>query len=396
MMLKLNSFIKLPLYLLCTKRIGLLLSAMFICGTLFSQPLFKLDTSFVLQKYTAGKLVVKAWNEQIGILNQIYAEKVNLVIYNLNGKKIKEIQLSSKYFETGVIDFAFNYHSIFVLTDNYISTYDFNNKLKSKRKNQDSYMKIDIWNDVLLLYKNYNFHPFDETIKTELITLGPEKLNTISRARPAFDFYPFTHRVGKFVSTQKEILYFAHTLNYKIYRYSDSLKLIDSIELNKPDWVNWSPLRQKTIEAIFDANKTNIKPLIPDLYKQDELISRIEKIIADNDFLLLVYKMPGDEKQMRNVDLYKKLTDNSLTIVANQKIVIEPSPASEIKFLNQPRLADSDYMYLYKGKLIHISQAFIPLIEGLTENELYVHTKDYFLREDPCFGVYIFDIILPE
>lgn len=396
MMLKLNSSTKLFSQALCLKRIGLLLSAILICTNLSGQPLFKLDTSFVLQKYTTRKLVAKAWKEQIGILNQTNPKRLNLIVYNLSGTKIKDIQLHSKYFEAGIVDFAFDNETIFILTDDFISSFDFNNKLKGKQKNKNSYMKLDVWNDVLLLYKNYNFHPLDEEVKTEILTLEKRKLNTINQVKPTFDFYPFTHRVGKFVSTQKDNLFFAHTLDYKIFRYSGNLQLIDSIELDKPDWVQWTSTKQKTIRAAFETNNANVKALMPDLYKQDEFVSRVEKIISDDDLLLVVYKMPGYQKQIRNVDIHRKLADNSMAIVAKQTIVIEPSAISEQKFHYQPRLADSDFMYLYKGKLIQITKAFIPALDGLTEKELHAYTKDYFLREDPCFGVYIFDIILPE
>ncbi|HVX00856.1 MAG TPA: hypothetical protein VHA52_10540, partial [Candidatus Babeliaceae bacterium] len=72
----------------------------------------------------------------------------------------------------------------------------------------------------LFLYKNYDFHPLDDSIKTNLTIYDVEKNHPLLSIRPRFNYLGYTHLVSNFISAKDDKIAFAQTMPYDVKIFS--------------------------------------------------------------------------------------------------------------------------------------------------------------------------------
>jgi len=331
----------------------------------------------------------------IWLLRYSAHQKPTVECYTLYGKNCDKTRMSFSKFlgdSEEIYSFSIIADNLLILTSDYVYQFNIHNKkLLGKSPNNLRYDYVEPIGNNFLLYKNYNYNPRSDTIKTALAIYNTIDKKISHSIEPKFDFYPATHRVGNFISVSGDKILFAKTLTFHISIYNDQLQLIDSIKLNMDDWKNLPINTANDISRSFSQAGGQIKQLIYAFYEVDESISRIEKVMGSDGTILVSFKKPNDKKAKRHIIIFQKRT-NGWEIQTTQTIEIEPDTESDAVFIPQPRIADSSPMILSKNQLIIFTTAYLAYPKNLTQKQFYGYQEQFYLKNDSKAGVYIYNI----
>lgn len=356
---------------------------------------FKLLHQQELSDLPLGEDALYLAKNGIYMLYEIESKKIQVIYFDFEAKSKSLLTLKVPQAYGGMDGFAVNQGKLLLLTNNQLLLYELNNgKLLSNVENNLHFDEVIAYKEHFLVYKNYNYHPLGDSIKTAFgIYDIIEKKVTIAR-QETFDFYPATHRVQKFISVAGDNILFAHTLSYKVYVFNDQLQKIDSLIRSPREWMAMRSDLRDSIQNAFssvDRNNVGIKNLIYAFYREDEKISRIEKVAGTDSIIIVSYKHPHDGWEQRHIDFYR-LNTGQWALVDQQTIVIEGKSNDSTLFTHQPRFADSDPFVIVDDKIILFSRYFLELPINLTYDQYNAYRKNHTLKNDQTYGLYIFSI----
>jgi hypothetical protein len=276
--------------------------------------------------------------------------------------------------------FKYSCHSIyststyfFVFTSEAIAVFKYvKNTLEFVKAipNEKSFARAKALDDSnLLLYVNYNFHPFDEEDKHVWGKLNLQTLTIESVKKMPDDNVMFAYFVNDWISTYKGLIAYANTSDYKITLYDKNFNKTDSIVSNVLD-------SNKLIISKFKFQNNYSKDDITVLMKEDaNSLKRIQKItLLDSTHVLVILKLP--KTQNCQLDTWKK-TNGVWKVYATETIDSFYQKGKAYTKDNTPRFGlfgnANGVSYLSKGVF---SIIYFPYLKAI-ETPNYETERDY-------------------
>lgn len=271
--------------------------------------------------------------------------------------------------------------------------FDRSRKLLCIVESKNSEEIIVVNNNRLLMLKNYNSHPLDDSVKTKIMSYNYEKSNIELYIKPDFKYIGYTHFVRNFFSVSSKLLAFAQAMPYKINIYSKkNLKVIDSIF--SQDLINSDSLIS-SIELVHSRQRKehSAKKMYYELKTIDSNISRIEKIHFLNDSTLLVSKkLPGSKFEKRHIDVWQYLRGSWERVVVNQLYQTELPNGDD--FVITPSTFPINLTYsgkiLTSGRQILLIDTKVPPI-NINNKEIGKFHDDYYSDNELNYFLTVFE-----
>jgi hypothetical protein len=157
----------------------------------------------------------------------------------------------------------------------------------------------------VLLTKNYNSHPNDDSIKSKFMIVDFNTGAIEHRIIPDFKYIIYTHFVNNFVEATDHQIAFAQAIPYSINFYDTKmLRLINTINTDK---LYNSPRDINLLDDLHNSIKLNhnAKNGYYSLKQIDSSVNRIEKILLLTEDTLLVSRYFGGSKfDKRKLDVW--------------------------------------------------------------------------------------------
>ncbi len=198
--------------------------------------------------------------------------------------KVRLNKKNKRFFYDRILSLGLIKNNVLVLTNNHIVLYHINEKneltLERYEKNTDNYNVCKSLGENFFLYVNYKFHPLDAKYQHvwAIYDLKNQKINK-QMVMPIFDIN-YTFFVNSWIDTYGDKIAYAHSSEYKIYFFNESLTKTDSIISPNPIIdvsENFNELDLGSREGISNFRKID-----------DSLNTRIRKVFFVNDSSLLI------------------------------------------------------------------------------------------------------------
>ena len=249
-------------------------------------------------------------------------------------------------------------------------------------------------NEHLLLLKNYNSHPLDDSVKTKIISYN-FKTGTVEKyLTPAFPYFIYTHLVRNHFSVNNNRLLFAQAIPYQVDEYVlPELTIMNNITA---DYIkNPDSLVQK-IDALHtsDLSSHDAKGHIYELYKTDTFISRIEKVhFLDENTMMVTRRFPRSAFERRMIDVWKRADGSWKPVVESQMYVIEP--AAEENYIITPATLPlplgNSYPLITTGNEIWLINSSVPPKMNITSQQARKEKDEYYSNHDLNYFVWVYN-----
>lgn len=260
----------------------------------------------VYNQYENTFIYCKSMFENDGDSVYIMLYKLNLL--NKNNDSIKvALPKNNSIMRWSINALEFNSDYLGIMADSiYVFDLSLNSFRTFNRHRSDDFKILD--DKKLLLYKNYNSHPLDDSIKTKILKYDILSGTLEKSVTPSFKYILYTHFVQDYFAYSKRKLAFAQTIPYNIDIYSTT-------NLTVQKTISGSLINQDTVlQSIDNLHLTslknhNAKKNYASLKSIDSNTSRIEKIFfLDDTHLLVSKKFPESnnfDKRLLDVWEYK-------------------------------------------------------------------------------------------
>ena len=240
--------------------------------------------------------------------------------------------------------------------------------------------------DHLILYKNYNNHPSDDTVITKFWNYDIKKNKIIKSQNFYFSYPSYTHLVGNFIDISGNNIAFSQTIPYHIDILSPGFDIKDRI-VGAP-FKNDEYFLEK-IDSLHQVlyKSVGIKEVLYALRKQDS-IKRIEKVIFLDSVTLLVSKtIPKGGWEKRSLDVWQLKRGHWVQVVFDQLYETEKKGDYFLTSETIPLdLTFSNKLIIVKGHVYLVNPKIGPAT-GINKsdydksmNEYYEHNSlNYFL-----------------
>jgi hypothetical protein len=246
----------------------------------------------------------------------------------------------------------------------------------------------------LLLLKNYNSHPLDDTIKTKIISYNFKTGTVENFLTPRFPYFIYTHLVRNHFSVSGDRLLFAQAMPYQVDEYSlPDLNIVNNITASY--FTNSNDLLKK-IDNIHSESLKNheAKRDIYRLYEVDTFINRIEKVhFLDENTMMVTRRFPRSMFERRLIDVWQRADGGWQPLVEGQMYVIEPSP--EENYVITPTslplpLGNSDPLITTGNEIWLINQSAPPRMNTTSQNAKK-EQDEYYANDDLNYFVWVYN-----
>jgi len=233
----------------------------------------------------------------------------------------------------------------------------------------------------LLIYKNYDFHPLDDSIKTNLIIYNIEKKQLISSIKPQFNYIGYTHLVSEYIAVNSDKIAFAQTMPYdvKIFSTKDLSQISEITEAFNND-----PKQLEKIDSLHQVHNHNFSDVKEFIFKLKAIdsITRIEKVLfLTDDTLLISKKIPQSGFKERALDVWvlNKKNKKWSCIVKDQFYKTEKN---DTNYLVTSESLPIDLTFsspmIEDGHTIYLSGEYVPPVIGDYSNNYKKYQDTYY------------------
>jgi len=248
--------------------------------------------------------------------------------------------------------------------------------------------------DHLLLLKNYNSHPLDDTVKTKIISYN-FKTGTIEKyLTPQFPYFLYTHLVRNHFSLNKDRLLFAQAMPYQIDEYAvPDLNIVSNV--TSTYFTNSADIIKK-VDEVHEASRKNheAKKNIYELYQVDTFINRIEKVhFLDENTMMVTRRFPRCVFERRMIDVWKRADGHWRPVVEGQMYVTEP--ATEENYIITPGsfplpLSYSTRLITTGNEIWLVNESAAPRM-NITSQQARKEKDDYYSTHDLNYFVWVYN-----
>lgn len=190
------------------------------------------------------------------------------------------------------------------------------------------YVRIEGLGEKLLLINNYNTHPFDSEFRTQLTIFDPVNGRFHQSKALEFPGIEWTHLINKYITTNKlDRIFVVNLFKYEVTVYDEKLNVINVLKIDKESWVFFPDSEYKNFHDSIELIRSkspymlNAKNTIAKIFYFEKRLSRIEKIEAIGNRLLVSYKDPGLHKDYRFIDLWVEDNQNNyISVFSSLKV----------------------------------------------------------------------------
>lgn len=325
--------------------------------------------------------------------------KATATIYtcNLRTKKHDSLRLSVPLKES-VLQWGIGYLSV---NDKYIalrsdSIYVFTRAGKLLRQ-FNSYKTDEVHlvdDEHLLLLKNYNSHPLDDTVKTKIISYNFKAGNVEKYLTPNFPYFIYTHLVRNHFSVHNDRLLFAQAIPYQVDEYAlPDLNIVNNVTATY--FTNSADIIKK-VDEVHEASRKNheAKKNIYELYQVDTFINRIEKVhFLDENTMMVTRRFPRSLFERRMIDVWERADGHWRPVVESQMYVIEP-PEQENYVITPGTLplplGNSDPL-ITTGNEIWLINSSVPPKMNITSQQARKDKDEYYANHDLNYFVWVYN-----
>lgn len=361
---------------------------------------YKLDTIFNIKKLKAGRRVesvLKGFSND-NLFWMIYKSdrKFTIECIDINLKTVKKFKVKNKLFNQLQLS---SYSSLTVLSDsvflcnnNRILGYEISNKKLFSDMHCKS-IEYSFYKNGNIFLGRYYRHPSVSQIEPACIYKIDIRTLKIDSTILRTDYLEYSYYLpARFISfnSNSDIAY-TFFGSYKVIILNKDLRIIDSIDVYKDDWVAPSD----DLHKILENTKSDINLYFPLLDKECfEKISRIEFInwIDTNKIIIRWYKYDTALKfRIRYVDLLEKHNSKFKVISSNIETKYPILLDSLISKNGIPLFSENYYTFYSKDKIVQVrSDVDVNPNSYKTYREYLKARNEYAKDHDPNVSIWIF------